>query len=96
DDLADLVDVLIDNVFAHTPERTAFAVHLDVEDSTARLVVSDDGPGPADRADDRLGSTGLGLDIARRTATGSGGDLRFGPGQDGGTTVEVTLPLAEE
>jgi signal transduction histidine kinase len=96
DDLADLVDVLIDNVFAHTPERTPFAVRLDVEDGTARLVVSDDGPGPADRAGDRLGSTGLGLDIARRTATGSGGDLRFGPGADGGTTVEVTLPLAAE
>jgi signal transduction histidine kinase len=96
DDLADLVDVLIDNVFAHTPERTAFAVRLDAEDGTARLVVSDDGPGPADRAGDRLGSTGLGLDIARRTATGSGGDLRFGPGEDGGTTVEVTLPLAAE
>ena len=95
DDLADLVDVLIDNVFAHTPEQTAFAVRLDVADGTARLVVSDDGPGPADRAADRLGSTGLGLDIARRTATGSGGDLRFGPGEEGGTTVEVTLPLAE-
>jgi signal transduction histidine kinase len=95
DDLADLIDVLIDNVFAHTPEQTAFAVRLGVEDGTVRLVVSDDGPGPADRAGDRLGSTGLGLDIARRTATGSGGDLTFGPGQEGGTTVEVTLPLTD-
>jgi len=94
DDLADLVDCLIDNIFAHTPEQTAFAVSLDEEGGTVRLVVSDDGPGPAARAGDRLGSTGLGLDIARRTATGSGGDLKFGPGQEGGTTVEVTLPLA--
>ena len=28
DDLADLVDVLVDNVFAHTPEGTAFRVDL--------------------------------------------------------------------
>jgi signal transduction histidine kinase len=94
DDLADLVDCLIDNVFAHTPEQTPFAVSLAEEDGTVRLVVSDDGPGPATRAGDRLGSTGLGLDIARRTAAGSGGDLKFGPGDEGGTTVEVTLPLA--
>jgi len=94
DDLADLVDCLIDNVFAHTPEQTPFAVSLAEEDGTVRLVVSDDGPGPAARDGDRLGSTGLGLDIARRTATGSGGDLTFGPGHQGGTTVEVTLPLA--
>jgi signal transduction histidine kinase len=94
DDLADLVDCLIDNVFAHTPEQTAFAVSLAEVDGAVRLVISDDGPGPAARDGDRLGSTGLGLDIARRTATGSGGDLTFGPGHEGGTTVEVTLPLA--
>ncbi|HET8959071.1 HAMP domain-containing sensor histidine kinase [Nocardioides sp.] len=96
DDLADLVDCLIDNVFAHTPEQTAFAVRLAEEDGEVRLVVSDDGPGPATRAGDRLGSTGLGLDIARRTAVGAGGDLKFGPGEAGGTTVEVTLPLAAD
>jgi signal transduction histidine kinase len=94
EDLATMIDCLIDNVFAHTPEQTAFAVSLNEVDGKVTLVVSDDGPGPATRAGDRLGSTGLGLDIARRTATGSGGDLTFGPGHEGGTTVEVTLPLA--
>jgi signal transduction histidine kinase len=94
EDLATMIDCLIDNVFAHTPEQTAFAVSLNEVDGKVTLVVSDDGPGPANRAGDRLGSTGLGLDIARRTATGSGGDLTFGPGHEGGTTVEVTLPLA--
>jgi signal transduction histidine kinase len=96
EDLATLVDCLIDNVFAHTPEQTAFAVSLNEVDGKVTLVVSDDGPGPAARAGDRLGSTGLGLDIARRTAAGSGGDLTFGPGHEGGTTVEVTLPLAAD
>jgi signal transduction histidine kinase len=94
EDLATMIDCLIDNVFAHTPEQTAFAVSLNEVDGKVTLVVSDDGPGPATRAGDRLGSTGLGLEIARRTATGSGGDLTFGPGHEGGTTVEVTLPLA--
>jgi signal transduction histidine kinase len=94
DDLATLVDCLIDNIFAHTPELTPFAISLAEADGTVRLVVSDEGPGPAARAGDRLGSTGLGLDIARRTAAGSGGNLMFGPGLEGGTTVEVTLPLA--
>ena len=42
---------------------------------------------------ERSGSTGLGLDIARRTAVGSGGSLTFGRAPGGGTSVEVTLPL---
>ncbi|GAA5763969.1 hypothetical protein Aros01_00439 [Streptosporangium roseum] len=36
-------------------------------------------------------STGLGLDIARRTAEGSGGRLRAGPAPSGG--AEITLEL---
>ncbi len=46
DDLADLVDCLIDNVFAHTPEQTAFAVRLGEEDGTVRLVVVRQRAGP--------------------------------------------------
>jgi len=56
-------------------------------------VVADRGPGIAPRgSDDRVGSTGLGLDIARRTAVGSGGALRTEPRPGGGTLVEVRLP----
>ena len=55
DDLADLVDVLLDNVFAHTTEPAAFAVHLDRLDGWVRLVVEDEGDGP---------------DAARRRAAG--------------------------
>lgn len=93
DDLADLVDVLLDNVFAHTSEPTPFAVRLTDAADVVTLTVSDEGPGPQRPGGDRPGSTGLGLDIARRIATGSGGRLVLRPGQEGGTTVEVTLPL---
>jgi signal transduction histidine kinase len=93
DDLADLVDVLIDNVFAHTPEPAGFAVYLDRVDDAVRLVVEDEGAGPARPPGDRPGSTGLGLDIARRTAASCGGHLTLGPRTGGGTRVEVELPL---
>ena len=94
DDLADLVDVLVDNVFAHTPEPAGFAVRLTEDAASVRLQVADRGPGPVGGPPGRRqGSTGLGLDIARRTATAAGGDLRLRPGAAGGTTVEVTLPL---
>ncbi len=97
DDLADLLDVLIDNVFAHTPDGTPFEVRLETDGANALLVVADRGPGlAAFPARDRVGSTGLGLDIARRTAAGCGGELRLGSPPQGGTRVDVRLPLAAE
>ncbi len=102
EDLADVVDVLIDNVFAHTPEGTAFEVSLTALAGQASLVVADEGSGLVGTAPgDRPGSTGLGLDIVRRTAVDSGGRLHIGAtsgGADGmgvGTRVELTLPLVE-
>lgn len=95
DDLADVVDVLVDNVFAHTPDGTAFEVALAQDGPDAVLVVADRGPGVGTGpAPGRVGSTGLGLDIARRTAAAAGGELRVTAPPDGGTRVEVRLPLA--
>ncbi|MGD9957979.1 sensor histidine kinase [Nocardioides sp.] len=93
DDLADLVDVLIDNVFAHTPEGSAFRVNLYAEAGVAHLLVDDDGPGLSGDRTERTGSTGLGLDIARRTAVAAGGDLRVSNPGSGGARVQVVLPL---
>ncbi|MGI5269992.1 ATP-binding protein [Nonomuraea sp. CA-218870] len=91
--LAACVDALLGNVFAHTPEGASFAVRLTPHPSGAVLVISDTGPGfdPAllARGTSGGGSTGLGLDIARRTAESSGGGLTVS--SDGGARVEVTL-----
>lgn len=94
DDLADLVDVLVDNVFAHTPDGTPFEVELAAEGDLLVLVVEDRGPGfgATSKGGSRTGSTGLGLDIARRTAAGCGGELRTGRAMPNGARVEVRLP----
>jgi signal transduction histidine kinase len=94
-DLTDLVDVLVDNVFAHTPEGTPLRVSLrhDPASPKALLRVTDAGPGFAGVRVPRTGSTGLGLDIAARTAAGVGGSLRVGAAPNGGAVVEVTVPV---
>lgn len=94
-DLVDLLDVLVDNVFAHTPEGVALRVGLATDGPAGVVTVADDGPGVrATAPDERPGSTGLGLDIARRTARGCGGSLTLGTATGGGVLVVVRLPLA--
>jgi signal transduction histidine kinase len=92
-DVADLLDVLIDNVFAHTADGTGFAVTLRGSDGTARLTVADAGPGWSAEPRPGPGRTGLGLDIARRTAQDCGGHLVTGTMPSGGARVEVAFPL---
>lgn len=97
DDLSDLVDILVDNVFAHSPEGVAFSVELGRHDDRAVLLIADEGPGIATGVRrTRVGSTGLGLDIVRRTAADAGGALAVEAGPSGGTLVRVTLPIAPE
>jgi signal transduction histidine kinase len=95
EDLATCVDVLLGNVFAHTPEGTACAVALAPRPAGgARLTVADEGPGfastePWARGVSGAGSSGLGLDIVRRTAESSGGSLAVGRSPSGGALVTV-------
>jgi signal transduction histidine kinase len=95
EDLAAAVDALVENVIAHTPEGTDFAVTLEAIPTGARLTVSDEGPGLPDQAPVRgrsdRGSSGLGLDIARRCAEGSGGSMRLGTGPSGGASITLEL-----
>lgn len=91
-EVADALDALLDNVFAHTPPGTRFGVVVAAlgEGGTC-LDVWDDGPGlPVDaskRGRSSGGSTGLGLDIARRAAERSGGRLEIGNGPGGRVRV---------
>lgn len=98
-DLRDLIDVLVDNVFAHTPDGVPLAVTLRVSDGLAKLQVSDTGtPAGAEPPDAEgvvPGRTGLGLQIARRIAAAAGGGIEthIGDAEHGGSRVVVTLPV---
>jgi len=100
DDLRTCMDVLLENVFSHTPEGAALAVRLSRRAAGgAWLVVADDGPGFGDtdlieRGSSTGGSTGLGLDIVRRIAEGSGGTLTIGRSATGGGSVTLGLGAA--
>ena len=91
-DAADVVDILIDNVFAHTGEAVDFGVSVWLSEREVHLQVDDSGPGFAPTAAQRTGSTGLGLDIARRTVATWGGRLVTSPVGRPGASVEVMLP----
>jgi signal transduction histidine kinase len=94
------LDVLVDNVFSHTPDGTAFALSARRSaGGDVHVAVEDDGPGLADpglveRGRSGAGSTGLGLDVARRTADGAGGRLVVGTGSAGGARLVLELPAA--
>jgi signal transduction histidine kinase len=100
-DLVDVVDALVDNVFAHTPDGTAFSVSLTVLDpNLLRLEVADDGPGAGDpdvalRGHSTGDSSGLGLDIVRRAAVAAGGGLVVAGSPSGGMLAVVTLGVAK-
>jgi signal transduction histidine kinase len=95
------IDALVGNVLAHTPEGTPFRVALSASTAQAMLLVEDDGPGFPDGPVDQRGhsgggSTGLGLDIARRTAERAHGRMLTGAAPGGGARVEITFARALE
>ncbi|WP_203186419.1 sensor histidine kinase [Streptomyces pratensis] len=105
-ELAAALDALLGNVFRHTPEGTAFAVDVHHSGDAVLVLVSDAGPGIPDPesalarggsgrngARGGVGSTGLGLDIVRRVAESTGGDLRIGRSVLGGTEVRIWIGL---
>lgn len=100
-DLAAALDALLGNVFRHTSEGTAFAVDVHNGEDAVIVLVSDAGAGISDpeaamargRGSGNAGSTGLGLDIVRRLAESTGGDVRIGSSVLGGTEVRIWIQL---
>ncbi len=97
DELEAALDALLGNVFAHTPEGTAFRVEVrPLSDGGIALAVEDSGPGLSpdfvERGVSGSGGTGLGLDIARRTAEGAGGVFRIGRSATGGARIAMEFP----
>ncbi len=102
DDLRAAIDALVENCIAHTPDHTRVAVDATVErplegrPGHVVVAVRDRGPGfdteSVQRGRSDRGSTGLGLDIARRCARNSGGELVVAQ-EDGWTVVTLQLGL---
>jgi signal transduction histidine kinase len=96
-DLSAVVDALLDNVFSHTPDRTDFRLRVRSLGVEVELVVDDHGPGVPDgfdpeRGESAAGSTGLGLDIVRKTVESTGGTLALRNRARGGARVRATFP----
>lgn len=92
-DLTTALDILLQNVFVHTPEGCGFSVDARPGDAGAvRVTVTDEGPGFAEVPASQAGSTNLGLAIAERLAQACGGRLERGPGP-AGTGASVVLVL---
>lgn len=99
------LDHLLENAVRYCSRGGRILVHGDGSGDSARLVVSDNGPGisakrqaaifnPSDRADQARagGKAGIGLPLARQFAQAHGGTLQLvsEPGQ--GTMVVIELP----
>ena len=108
--LRQVVDNLLANVRAHTPEGTAAAVRVSKEGELAVIEVADDGPGLESDAGaaifDRFyrldpsrarttGGAGLGLAIVAAITAAHGGRVEARPGQPSGAAFTVRLPALE-
>lgn len=100
-DIRAVVDALIENVLSHTHDGTPFTVLVERGPHIVTLAVEDAGPGFRDsrvieRGESTGDSTGLGLDIVRRTIEDSGGSVFIGESIAlGGAAVIVQLAASE-
>jgi signal transduction histidine kinase len=100
-ELAAALDAVLGNVFRYTAQGTAFEVGISRRDGWVALRVDDAGPGIPDperamrRGESNQGSTGLGLDIARRAAQSTGGSVSLDRAAMGGASVVMLLADAE-
>jgi two-component system, OmpR family, sensor kinase len=107
--LRQVVDNLLANVRSHTPEGTPATVLVEQEGPTARIVVTDAGPGMPAEAAARVferfyrvdaarvrghGGSGLGLSIVAAIVAAHGGTVSATSSPGRGMTVEIRLPVA--
>ncbi len=107
DRLVQLLLVLLDNAFDHSPPDGMVTVDVARRGARVELTVADQGPGiPASERErvfepftrlpgvrrDRAGGTGLGLAIARRIATAHAGTIVVDDVPGGGAAFVVSLP----
>ncbi|WP_206025203.1 HAMP domain-containing sensor histidine kinase [Micromonospora zingiberis] len=96
-ELAAALDAVIGNVFRYTPQGTAFEVAVSRRDGYVAIRIDDAGPGIADpdralrRGTSDQGSTGLGLDIAKRVALQASGSVSIDRARLGGASVVMLL-----
>ena len=97
------IDAVVANALRYSPPTASLGVSLTVVGRSATLTIDDAGPGFSTtamvergvRGDDHRDGTGLGLDIARRTARLANGTLRLGVAPLGGGQVAFQLPVVE-
>jgi two-component system OmpR family sensor kinase len=109
--LAQVLRNLVGNAVQHTPDDATVRVVVAHDGGEVVVAVEDDGPGIAPahlphvferfwRAEGSRsrqgGGSGLGLSIVHAITTAHGGTVTARPGEGGGTTMTVRLPLAGE
>jgi signal transduction histidine kinase len=94
---------IVENALHAMPSAGTLAVNARAEDHRVRIRISDTGVGMDAEALERAfepyfstkaTGTGLGLPIAKRNVELSGGSIAVMSERDRGTTVELTLPVA--
>lgn len=100
-----MLDNVIDNALRYIPRDGRVDLELTLLDGTARLTVTDDGPGiaPEDRervlerfqrlAGADIPGSGLGLAIVRQVAIIHGGRVSLDEAPGGGLRVEIDIPI---
>jgi two-component system OmpR family sensor kinase len=106
--LRQVIDNLLYNVRAHTPEGTRTKVRVTSDGTEGTIEVSDDGPGfqgaDVDRVFERFyradpsrtrarGGSGLGLSIVASIIEGHSGTVRAQDREPHGATITVSLPI---
>ncbi len=106
EDLAIVLDNLIENALHYSPEGGAVTIEFGRDTDEAFLAVLDEGPGLAEGEEDALferfargsasksgpGGTGLGLAIVQTLAQRWGGSASLRTRPEGGARAEIRLP----